>query len=405
MRDAVSSQQLGIAGFEALETNCASAVPELMGLLEDTNHAFTALRCLVFIGKPAEESVCRALTNGSPKIRSFSTSQLASVTDELDVFLARLKGPLHDQDATVRFAAVQALGLQTQYPTEVIPLLINALDDPYNSVWSSAINSLARFGTNEGKAFEALSNLAATGSVRRASHALGALRAISPERALPMILSKLHSIEPLVRSAAAHALGEYEVATPGIVAALKGAAADSEPNVAGKAKQAMLRLREKGRKNSATKVVFANEPVCDGKKLGQWLEEWRADGTTQAEVQAALRRMGTNAIPALFERLVYRDPVFNLADYQISLGAARGFMLMGEQAASALPKLEELVNGDDDRIALFALVAASNSGTNSLAVLSRAFTNRNEDVRNQATAFLADLQAGLLPDARKKRGR
>src|ERR1017187_2683793 len=51
---ATDFQQLGIAGFEALETNAAPAVGELTSLLADKQHAFTAVRCLVAIGTPAE---------------------------------------------------------------------------------------------------------------------------------------------------------------------------------------------------------------------------------------------------------------------------------------------------------------------------------------------------------------
>jgi len=112
-RDALSKQQLGIAGFEALETNCASAVPELTKLLDDTKRAFAAVRCLASIGKAAEAAVCRALTNSNPDVRRFSAAELASVTDDIDVLLTRLRGPLRDPDGAVRFAAVQVLGWQT----------------------------------------------------------------------------------------------------------------------------------------------------------------------------------------------------------------------------------------------------------------------------------------------------
>jgi hypothetical protein len=61
---AEDTRQLAIAGFVALETNCAPGVSELTRLLDDPNHAFTAVRCLVFIGKPAEASLIHVLTNG-----------------------------------------------------------------------------------------------------------------------------------------------------------------------------------------------------------------------------------------------------------------------------------------------------------------------------------------------------
>jgi hypothetical protein len=62
-------QQLGIAGFEVLGTNAAPAAEELEKLLNDKDHAFTAKRCLVFIGKPSEPVFCRAITNQDSDIR------------------------------------------------------------------------------------------------------------------------------------------------------------------------------------------------------------------------------------------------------------------------------------------------------------------------------------------------
>jgi hypothetical protein len=54
-------QQLGIAGLEVLGTNAAPAVAELTKLLNDKEHAFVAVRCLVAVGPPAEQSVSQAL--------------------------------------------------------------------------------------------------------------------------------------------------------------------------------------------------------------------------------------------------------------------------------------------------------------------------------------------------------
>lgn len=41
-KTAEDKQLWAIAGFEALETNCAAAIPELSRLLNDPDHAFTA---------------------------------------------------------------------------------------------------------------------------------------------------------------------------------------------------------------------------------------------------------------------------------------------------------------------------------------------------------------------------
>jgi hypothetical protein len=45
-RDALEKQMLAVAGFEILGTNCVREVPELTRMLDDPNHAFTAVRCL-----------------------------------------------------------------------------------------------------------------------------------------------------------------------------------------------------------------------------------------------------------------------------------------------------------------------------------------------------------------------
>ena len=165
LREAAMTQLLGIDGFEALGTNGAAAVPELTRLMQDTNHAFTALRCLVYVGEPAEIPICQALTNRSPQIRAFAASQLEGVTGDIGIYLARLEGPLTDADATVRFAAVQALGLQLEYPKEVIPLLVRAMGDSQQSVSGYAAKFLGELGTNGMAAFGALSNVVETGKV------------------------------------------------------------------------------------------------------------------------------------------------------------------------------------------------------------------------------------------------
>ena len=105
LREAEDSQQLGIAGFEVLGTNCALAVPELTRLLEDTNHAFTAVRCLDHIGKPAEFALWRSITNPDPRVRAWGIPALAGATDDVDEYIARVKDSLNDPDGGVRGTA------------------------------------------------------------------------------------------------------------------------------------------------------------------------------------------------------------------------------------------------------------------------------------------------------------
>jgi HEAT repeats len=145
-RSAEDFQQLGIAGFEVLETNAAPAVGELTKLLDDDEQAFTAVRCLVAIGTPAEAGVSKALTNKNEDVRYFATQQYEWVTDDVEVYLARMRDCLQDPDRAVRFAAVQGIGLQTQSPSVAAPLLIQASKDKDHNVSTLAVKSLKAFG-------------------------------------------------------------------------------------------------------------------------------------------------------------------------------------------------------------------------------------------------------------------
>jgi hypothetical protein len=99
-------QQLGIAGFEVFNTNAAPAVGELAKLLDENDHSFTAMRCLSNIGKPAEPVFCRALTNQDVRVRQWSIDGLASVTDDVSVYIARIKDRLKDSSDAVRVSNV-----------------------------------------------------------------------------------------------------------------------------------------------------------------------------------------------------------------------------------------------------------------------------------------------------------
>ena len=157
-------QQLGIAGFDALGTNAAPAVGELTKLLDDRERAFAALRCLAAIGKPAEASICKALTNPDSQVREVSIYVLAGVTDDVEVYINRLTNSLNDPDMNVRLVAIRSIGMQRTAPDLVVP-------DPHQRIRNIPMKAklgrpqtiLAGFGTNAAAAFPILSNLAVNG--------------------------------------------------------------------------------------------------------------------------------------------------------------------------------------------------------------------------------------------------
>jgi hypothetical protein len=193
-------QQLGIAGFEVLGTNAAPAVGELAKLLDEKDHTFTAERCLVFIGKPAETVFCRALTNQDSSIRQWSVDNLAAVTDDVEVYIDRIKPRLEDSSEAVRVTTVDAIGIQTSAPELAVPILVAALIDSSDETRLHAINSLANFGTHALVAFPILTDLVSeVGNV--AGAALRTLTIIAPDKALPIFTNYFAQRKPGINAA------------------------------------------------------------------------------------------------------------------------------------------------------------------------------------------------------------
>jgi HEAT repeat protein len=433
LHSASELQLRGIAGFEALGTNAAPAVGELTRLLDDRQLAFVAARCLENIGPAAEASLCRCLTNQDTQVRRLGVFALASATDDVEVYLNRIKDRLTDTDSGVRFATVQAIGAQDNAPELAVPLLISALADAEDNVCGEAANALSGFGTNAAASFSILTNLAITGRLAQAGSALKALpliapveaipvlsnvvvngssaflgnalrglKTIAPQLALEMTLAAFRSSDPQRRLRAVSVAGTYDMNTPGLADALINAAADSEPEVAKRAQMTMRQMVNKHKEQPGTLISFAGEPQHDGKSLAEWLKHRKQDWELSAAAVEALRQMGTNVIPALLARLAYREPVFGLYDYDVSMEAVGAFISLREDAHPALPTLAELMDSDDSGLALRAMLATLGTGTNAVPCLMKGLTNRHADVRNEAAHCLAGEWSDNFPAARRE---
>jgi len=418
-RSAEDFQQLGIAGFEILGTNAAPAVGELEKLLDVKDRNFDIERCLVSVGKPSEPVYCRALTNQDAEIRQWGINELASVTDDVEVYIARIKGRLQDSSEAVRTTAVDAVGVQTSAPELAIPLLVAALTDSSDSVSSHAASSLANFGTNALGCFLKLSNLVENGGTNTAgaalksivviapneslsiltnciargypgiNEALKSLQEVAPEKALPIILNRFQSPDLTTRSAAFWQLCRYPI-TPPIESALQTAANDSEFTIAHRAKEI---LTEQYREVHPIESQFTNEPVFQGKGLGEWLKTRRSpDGSFPNDAMEAIRQMGTNAIPALLARLVYEEPPYGVRSPvggTVNTEAMCAFIILGEEAIPALPQLRLLMDGTNGDIALRAMMATCGTGSNVTPFFISGLTNQFADVRNEAANYIS----------------
>ncbi|MEI6779437.1 MAG: HEAT repeat domain-containing protein [Verrucomicrobiota bacterium] len=431
-RSAIERQLEGIAGFEVLGTNCAAAVGELTKLLGDKELAFVAARCLDNVGKSAERALCQCLTNEDWQVRHLSVSALASVTDDVEVYISRIKPRLSDVEPGVRFATVQAIAEQNEAPELAVPLLISALRDADDGVCAQATGGLAGFGTNASSAFPALTNLVATGrdgqrraalkalasltpgealpilsnavvsgSAQTMGAALRDMKSVAPELALKMTLAEFHSADARRRSVALSVAGTYDVRTPGIAEALKSAVSSDEPEVARHAMMTMRQMLRKEKEKPGAVVEMPNEPSYQGKQLGEWLSMRRDGWELATNAVQALQAMGTNVIPALLVRLAYKEPVFGLDDYDVSMSGATALMAMGGQAKAALPKLSALMDSDNGDLALRAMIATLGTGADAMPFLIKGLTNRFPTVRGEAVSFLMQFGA-QYPEEQKR---
>src|SRR5665213_228889 len=421
-------QQLGIAGFEVLGTNAAPAVGELAKLLDEKDNTFTAERCLVFIGKPAESVFCGALTNQDERVRQWSMDNLAAVTDDVGVYIVRIKNRLQDSSDAVRADAVDDIGIQTSAPELAISLLIAALKDSSDSVSSHAASSLANFGTNALVAFPILTNLVSSGgsvagmalrtliiiAPDRAlpiftnflaqgkpwvDAAMQALADVRPDEALPMILTRLQSPNLAVRREAFGLLRHYPV-TAQIDSAMQTVAADSDSDLALAAKGF---LTDQYTTNHPDAFLFSDEPSYHDKQLGEWLEtRIEGGGDLTPAAKDAIHQLGTNAIPALLKRLVYVRPQYCFSPFQINIDAAGGFIALGEQAKPALPELWVLMDSTNKDTALTAMIATCGTGSNSMPFLIKGLTNQFANVRGLAANTLMDGVGDKFPEQRKQ---
>ena len=389
-------QQLGIAGFDALGTNAAPAVGELTKLLDDKDRAVVAVRCLAAIGKPAEASLCKALTNPDSRVREASIDALAGVTDDVEVYVNRLTNSLNDPDVNVRLIAIRGIGVQRTAPDLAVPILIKELANPDESESGQAAGYLADFGTNAAAAFPMLSNLAVNGrSFNVANEALRTLAIVTPDKVLPVVFQTFQSTNKMSRRIAFGILCAYSPKTPEIEATIERAADDPDRVISGRAKTL---LTQKYLQAHPIESQFTNEPVYGGKSLGEWLKTHDADGKFSKEAEDALRQIGTNAIPALLARLVYVQPPYGLRAFEINIDAVRGFIVLGDRAKPILPELQVLMDGTNKNVVLLAMLAASGTGSNAIPLLTKGLTNQFADVRNEAANTLCQRFAKKFPD-------
>jgi peptidoglycan/xylan/chitin deacetylase (PgdA/CDA1 family) len=138
----------------------------------------------------------------------------------------------------------------------------------------------------------------------------------------------------------------------------------------------------------------APDPVYEGKRLSEWLDRVYAhnDQTEVDEAAAAIRHIGTNAVPFLLQELQAEAPFWvrtiqriegrlpfsiDLPSADTRIGRAiTGFVILGATAAPAIPRLTEVMLHAPTQNATAAVEALRLAGgTNAVPIFIRGLTN------------------------------
>jgi hypothetical protein len=228
--------------------------------------------------------------------------------------------------------------------------------------------------------------------------ALKALTDAIPDKALPILLTRLQSPDIKMQRQAFGLLRQYPM-TPQIDSAIQVIAIDPDSDLAPVAKKF---LTDRYETNHPDTLLFPDEPSYNGKRLGEWLVTRTeiGDELTPA-AKDAFDQAGTNAIPALLKRLTYVRPPYCFSPVQININATWGFMALGEQAKPALPELWMLMDGTNKDTAMVAMIAACGTGSNAMPFLIKGLTNQFANVRGLAANALTDGVGDKFPEQRK----
>lgn len=176
------------------------------------------------------------------------------------------------------------------------------------------------------------------------------------------------------------------------------------------------------------------DPMCAGRRLSAWLADLVSpDGLARGAATNAIRRIGTNAVPALTAQLATPDPVLGrsatdarnylprglwvfamrLAQPRAGLErrwqAAAGLAALGAEAAPAVPALARAVHDPDPRVSAAAIEALRGVRPAGLIAMVGALSTTNATLFAQLcsaigrcgpdAALVATQLVAVLPDA------
>jgi HEAT repeat protein/outer membrane protein assembly factor BamB len=332
----------------------SNVLPALLALLDDMDTEklvrHGALLTLAKIGRAAASAAPQLIElvgHDDPVTRQMAVSTLGTVGDASDATVTALIDALSDENRAVRHGALSALAKIGPAAASAAPKLIELVGDNDPLTRRLAIKSLDAVGDASQAAVTALTGAAIDTNQNVRYAALSTLAKIGPAAAsaAPRLIELLRHNDPETRRRAASALGALGGTSDAIVAALTDALVDSDRRV----------------RDFAMTALEQHEKIV------------------------------SDAVPALLARLesategeqIRRQALLTLAE-------------IGPAAASAVPKLIELVVVDDPvirRLATGALFAVRDASPAAVAVLIGAAADPDREVRQLALTALGHLRA------------
>lgn len=173
----------------------------------------------------------------------------------------------------------------------------------------------------------------------------------------------------------------------------------------------------------AWQALRESEPVYDGKSLSAWLKGYAPDPESARpteeqpqwqQADAAVRALGTNAIPSLLRMLRARDTPWKLklvrlaikqrfirisyaSAVDLNMGASMAFGSLREDSSNAIPALIQIYKENRSEASQNAVVLALRSigpaAAGAVPCLLSAATNSDFAIRHNALAALGEIHA------------
>jgi HEAT repeat protein len=211
---------------------------------------------LAAIDEPqAVGALLTASSHASPRTRATAVRALGQ-TDANDEVRAHLLLALSDEDAWVRYYAVQALSRRGDRSSA--ERIAGLLTDPAGHVRVAVVDALARLRGD--KCLDALHEALSSGDVDVARAALVGIGIVRSQASLPRLNRAAKEGDPATRLVAICALAEYR--TAGVIPALTEAASDPDDSVRAAAVN-LLSERPEAEATRALVSLFGNPSVRD----------------------------------------------------------------------------------------------------------------------------------------------